>query len=66
MALTLQRTANGNLLRLTNGDMQGSCCCGGTIPSTCPSGNPEILLTVTGNTYTVNWCSEIWTPAQSG
>ena len=72
MALTLQRTANGNLLRLTNGNMQGSCCCGGgTTPSTCPNSDPEVLVTITGNgpggtNETITWCGETWTPAQSG
>ena len=68
MALTLQRTANGNLLRLTNGNMQGSCCCGTTPqPSSCPGGDPELQITVFDADYSggnITWCGETWTQVQ--
>lgn len=61
----LQKTTNGNLLKVTAGSLAKECCCGGTA-SSCTGGDPEIYLTVTGNSGTVNWCGEQWLAGDSG
>lgn len=67
MALTPQVNF-GNMLMTPGGNIAGSCCCeSGPQPSSCPDGDPEMVITVTADDVNlpVTWCGITWQPSGS-